>query len=139
MTELNLMQIERLLKKKRTKLNLLLKRRDVILRQLAAVEANMQDIGGDVAKPRRAPRVRLQNERTLHEVVIEILEAEKSGLELGKLSESVLATGYKTTSANFPNTVYQCLYHSPEIERNVETNCYHLKAKPAPRRKKATE
>jgi hypothetical protein len=80
--------------------------------------------------PERAPPgkgvSRAKNERSLKEVVTELLGKNKQGLTLHDLAEKVLATGYKTTSTNFKNTLYQTLYHHDGIRLDKETGLYSL-------------
>lgn len=130
-SELTVAQLERLLERKRSRMNGLLKRRDQLQKALAVVENRLSTIGGvkrdGLAKPRRG-RKRPKNEKSLHEVVMQVLGSNKKGLTLADLSKKVLDTGYKTNSVKFENTVYQCLYNNQnKIMHDPETRVYRLK------------
>lgn len=130
-TDLTVAQLERMLERKRTRMNGLLKRRDKLQKALAIVESRISTIGGvrrdPSSKPRKV-RKRPKNEKSLHEVVIAVLGSNKKGLTLADLSRKVLDTGYKTNSAKFENTVYQCLYNNQkQIMHDPETRAYRLK------------
>jgi len=66
-------------------------------------------------------------EGRLVQVVTEILGKNKAGFSLAKLSEKVLATGYKSSSHDFKNVLYQCLYNTTSIVHDAESGTYRLK------------
>ena len=129
--ELTVAQLERMLERKKSRMNGLLKRRDRLQKALASVEAKLSSVGGvkrDAAGKPRKVRKRPKNERPLYEVVLAVLGSNKKGLTLTDLSKKVLDTGYKTNSAKFENTVYQCLYNNQnKIMHDPETRLYRLK------------
>jgi chromosome segregation ATPase len=120
-------ELEQLLERKKRRLSTLHRKRDQIERRLQTVQAKISRIQG---APERARAVksasRPKNERTLKDVVTELLGKSKKGLGLHELSEKVLATGYKTSSTNFKNTLYQTLYHHDRIQLNRDTGLYSL-------------
>jgi hypothetical protein len=66
--------------------------------------------------------------------VTETLARHKQGLKLPELAKEILASGYKTSSTNFQNTLYQVLYHnSGQLVHDLKARTYCLK----PRSKKA--
>ena len=130
-TDLTVAQLERMLESKRSRMNGLLKRREKLQKALAIVEGRISIIGGvkrDSSGKARKVRKRPKNEKSLYEVVIAVLGQNKKGLTLADLSKKVLDTGYKTNSAKFENTVYQCLYNNQnKIMHDPETRAYRLK------------
>ena len=130
-TDLTVAQLERLLESKRSRMNSLLKRREKLQKALAIIEGRISVIGGvkrDSSSKVRKVRKRPKNEKSLYEVVIAVLGQNKKGLTLPDLSKKVLDTGYKTNSAKFDNTVYQCLYNNQnKIMHDPETRAYRLK------------
>lgn len=54
--------------------------------------------------------------KTLLDHILEVLADNKKGLPLNAIAEAVLASGYQTSSSNFSNTLYQCLYHAKKKE-----------------------
>jgi septal ring factor EnvC (AmiA/AmiB activator) len=126
-TEWTVGELERLLEEKKQLLASLHRRRDQIEQRLQAVRAKISRIQGTPERARTEKTVRRpKNERSLKEVVTELLGKNKKGLTLHDLSEAVLATGYKTTSTDFKNTLYQTLYHHDRIELDKETGLYSL-------------
>jgi hypothetical protein len=121
--------LEHLLDDKKRRLATLHKKRDRLERRLNAVVIQIDRIGGtrrqaNAHRPRTIARAK--NDRTLKEVVTELLRQSKKGLGLDELSKRVLATGYQTTSTNFKNTLYQTLYHHDGIRLDKENGLYRL-------------
>src|SRR5262249_45666488 len=129
--DLTLLVLEKLLNGKKNELEQLLRKREQLERQLTDVVERIRAIEGkrngtDLGVGRRIS-FRLQNDRTLKEVVTELLTENAKGLGLDELSKKVLATGYKTTSTNFKNTLYQCLYNHERIVLDKKNGLYQLK------------
>lgn len=139
--EMSVAELESLLNRKKTELDALHQRRTRLAADLLNIDAQIQSAAGsraDLSAPRaeatpaaakkpgqrRGPRA--QNGRSLKSVVVELLANERKGLGLDELSRKVLATGYKTTSTKFKNTLYQCLYHADEITLDKQNGLYHL-------------
>src|SRR6188768_3453955 len=112
--ELSVAQLERMLDKKRQRLDALVRRRDELQKQLVQVEGQIAALGGAgaIAKGRRGrSRKRPKNTKTLLQAMIEILSQQKRGLPLRDLAAQIVASGYKTSSRDFENTVYQIIYN----------------------------
>jgi hypothetical protein len=137
--DMTVAQLERMLERKRSRLDGLFKRRDRLQKQLASVDGKIGAIGGvqlDDAR-RRKIRRRPKNDKPLIAVVIEVLAKHPKGLMLKELAEKVLATGYKTFSDKFENTLYQCLYNNPKrLVHDAESHTYRLR-KTAPAKRAA--
>ena len=127
--ELSVATLERLLHKRKSLLETLTDRREKLQRDLAKVEQRITSLegrrNGSSTATRR--RKRPKNAKPLAKVVTDVLSRSKTGLPLAKLSEKVLATGYKSGSSNFKNVLYQCLYNSPQVVHEAETGNYKLK------------
>lgn len=127
--ELSVADLERLLRERRVRLERLLKRKSRLEKELSEINdqiSSLQGAGtlpGGLRKGVRRPR----NAKPLHRVVLEILAGNKKGYGLSELAERVLATGYKTSSSDFKNVLYQCLYNSPQIEHEEATGKYRAK------------
>jgi len=123
-------QLEKILLKRKTKLEVLIQKRTRLRKKLAQLEKQIVAIGGvagEAGKARR-PRRRPRNAKTLIVAVSEMLAQHKKGLTLRELANKLLATGYKTTSTNFQNTLYQCLYHnSDKLVHDAKNHTYRLK------------
>lgn len=130
--DLTLLDLERLLSGKKNELEQLLKKREQLEKQLTEVVEKIRGIegkknGSEVGGVGRRIAFRLQNDRTLKEVVTGLLTENPKGLGLDDLSKKVLASGYKTTSTNFKNTLYQCLYNHERIVLDKKNGLYQLK------------
>jgi hypothetical protein len=127
---LTVTQLERMLLRKTTVLEKLRRQRALLEKKLAHVERRIVEIGG-VARERgteRVPRRRPKNPMTLLAAVIEMLGQHKKGLSLRELAGKLLDSGYKTSSTNFQNTLYQCLYHnSGKILHDAKAHIYRIK------------
>jgi hypothetical protein len=135
--DLTMVQLERLLERKRSKLDGLLKRRERLQKQLATVEGRIGTIGGIVrdGSGRRKVRRRPKNDQPLIVVVTDVLTKHPKGLTLKELAAAVLATGYKTFSDKFENTLYQCLYHNMKrLVHDANTHTYRLRKTASPKR-----
>ena len=128
--EMSVATLERLLHKRKSLLETLTDRREKLQRDLAKVEQRITSLegrrNGSSTSARR--RKRPKNAKSLAKVVNEVLSRSKAGLPLAKLSDKVLATGYKSGSTNFKNVLYQCLYNSPQVVHEPETGTYKLKS-----------
>src|SRR5579871_6602817 len=98
--DLTVAQLEKILRKRRGKLEELIQKRTRLLKQLAQLEAQIVAIGGAVAEAGRArkPRRRPRNTKTLIVAVRDVLSQHKKGLTLRDLANKLLASGYKTSS-----------------------------------------
>jgi len=125
---LSVADLERILDEKKSQLQDLARRRDQAQKELDKLDAEIQDIvgvGGSIGKTRRRRR-RVKNEMSLRAVVLEILGKNKKGFTLADLAGKVTESGYKSTSRNFRNVLYQCLYNTEGIVHDEATGCYRL-------------
>ena len=121
-------ELERLLEEKKAKLQDLLQARDRLQKQIDDLDAQIQDAASvDGPLTRRRGRKRLKNESSLKAVVLQVLGKNKKGLSLAALEAAVLATGYKSSSHNFRNVLYQAIYNSADTVRDESSGLYKLK------------
>jgi len=128
--DLTVAQLEKILQKRRAKLQGLIQKRARLLKQVAHLEQQIVAIGGVVAEGGKAKKTRRRprNAKTLIVAVREVLSQHKKGLTLRDLADKLLASGYKTSSTNFQNTLYQCLYHnSDKLAHDAKNHTYRLK------------
>ncbi|MDB5392222.1 MAG: hypothetical protein JWM11_7868 [Planctomycetaceae bacterium] len=143
---LSIAELEKLINSRKSVLTGLYSRRDHLARQMDAINAEIAAAEGSAgtgsrgrpgqfsrpvsAAPRKAPSAavtRAQNEKSLKAYVIDVLTANRRGLTLNEIQEAVLKVGYITNSANFKNTLYQCLYHNEDLfVLDKQTKCYKL-------------
>ena len=128
-SDFSLAELERILDERKSQAHELGKRRDQLNKELAKIEAELQGIVGTKRKgARKGVRSgkRAKNERSLREILFDILAKTKKGCTLADLEVKVPEAGYKSSSKNFSNMIYQCLYNSEGISKDPETGCYHL-------------
>lgn len=127
-SEFSVAELERILDERKQQAQELGKRRDQLNKELAKVEAELQGIVGPKKASRKGPRrgKRLKNERSLRQVIFDILAKTKKGFTLPDLEAKALEAGYKSSSKNFSNMIYQCLYNSEGIAHDSETDCYYI-------------
>lgn len=124
---LSLAQLQALIESRKSAVSSLYEKRKQVARQLADLDAEIAAAEGKggatrgrpahfargkAAVKRRGPVQRAQNEKSLKTYVEEALAGNKKGLTIGEIQAVVLKNGYTTNSANFKNTLYQCLYHN---------------------------
>jgi hypothetical protein len=126
--DLTVAQLENMLQKRKLKLEGLQKQRDRLRKQLAVLEKQIVAVGGDLHGAIKKRRRRPKNTKTLLATVTETLTKHKHGLGLRDLATKILESGYKTSSTNFHNTLYQVLYHnSDRLAHDPKTHTYGLK------------
>lgn len=147
MDDLTVAQLQKLLSKKQEKLDALVKQRSDLAKRLSDVDRQITEVGGSPteekapkatakAKARKAGGKRPKNTKKLFDVIMDVLTENTRGLSLVDLSAKVVETGYKTNSANFPNTVYQCLYNNAKVfGYDSDARLYTLKAAKGPKGK----
>ena len=129
----SLAELESILDERKSQAHELGKRRDQLNKELAQIETELQGIVGTKRKgAKRGARKgvrrgkRVKNERSLREILFELLAKSKKGCTLADLEVKVQEAGYKSSSKNFSNMIYQCLYNSEGITKDPETGCYQL-------------
>jgi hypothetical protein len=128
--EYTVAQLEKILLKRKAKLESLIQQRNRLQKKLVQVEERILAIGGVVRDGQKGKRTRRRpkNAKTLIVAVSEILSQNKKGLSLRDLASKLLASGYKTASTNFQNTLYQCLYHNTDkLVHDAKSHTYRLK------------
>ncbi len=128
--EFTIAQLEKMLLRRNAALEKLMRQRAQLQKKLAQVERRIVEIGGTAGErgARRPPRRRPKNPKTLLVAVTEMLAQYKKGLTLRDLANRLLDSGYKTSSTNFQNTLYQCLYHnSDKIAHDAKAHTYRIK------------
>ena len=132
-SKFSLAELESILDERKSQATELGKRRDQLNKELAKIETELQGIVGTKRKgAKRGARKgvrrgkRVKNERSLREILFEILAKSKKGCTLADLEVKVPEAGYKSSSKNFSNMIYQCLYNSEGIAKDPETGCYQI-------------
>ena len=127
--DLTVADLERILNTRRVALRELMKRRSKAQKELDRIDSEIQVLTGASGRGRRG-----KNKQSLREMVLGLLTKNKKGYSLADLSRQILDSGYKTTSTNFRNVLYQCLYNTPGISHDESTGTYRYK-EPEPKPK----
>lgn len=131
--ELTVAELERMLTKRRQELTSLIGQRDKLQKELDVISRRITELqGGSDFTPSRSPAYnsgRGRNPVSLRHTVISILTQYPPGYALSDLSDKIIETGYKTSSKNFRNVLYQCLYNTPQIYHDSKTGTYRINPK----------
>ena len=107
---LTLSQLERLLDQRRRDLAKLQRQRSRIQKRLDTIDAKIHAAGGTAGGGRgSAGRSRVRNELSLQDAIHHVLSKTSGPMPVGDIMDKVLATGYKSKSANFRGIVNQTL------------------------------
>jgi len=124
----SLADLQHMLSERKTELDDLKREQAKLEKNLSAVKNRIEILTGKKDKRSKVHRVkRPRNQVSLHKTILELLGKNKAGLLLDDIKKQILANGYKTTSKNFRNVVYQTAYHSQKIVQNKKTGVYLLK------------
>jgi hypothetical protein len=126
--ELSIAQLEAMLESRRAKLGKLERLREGLQKRLAALDAEIAAHGGSVSAAGigRRRRGRAHNARSLPDTIADVLN-HHGKLKVSELVKAILATGYKTNSANFRSIVNQALIKDRKRFGAVERGVYALK------------
>ena len=129
--DLSVSELERLLNDRQSEITQLIKRREKLQREMDQLDNRISQLSGGRTIHRtrdqgRSAVQRPKNERSLREVVTDILTKNKKGFPLAKLTDKVLAAGYRSSSHDFKNVLYQCLYNSDSVKHDEKTGHYML-------------
>jgi hypothetical protein len=116
-----LVELQKLISNRQSELKRLQKKREKIMIQVKEIDSEIMKITGG-GKPGRGRRG--NNDKPLRVYVEEQLNKNKKGLTLAELAQAILDTGFKTSSANFRNVLYQSLYNSTSIKHDAQTGKY---------------
>jgi hypothetical protein len=107
---LTLSQLERLLDQRRRDLAKLQRQRSRIQKRLDTIDSKIHAAGGTTGGGRAgAGRSRVRNELSLQDAIHHVLSKTSGPMPVGDIMDKVLATGYKSKSANFRGIVNQTL------------------------------
>lgn len=103
--DLSLAQLEQILGDRRKQISKLERERTKLMKKLDALDDQLRELGGNG----RARGGRVRNEVSLNEAMAQVLRDAGQAMRVADIVEAVLATGYKTNSANFRGIVNQQL------------------------------
>jgi len=106
---LSLDQLERLLNSRRRDLAKLTRRRTTAQRRLDAIDDQIRRLGGNGGTIRASVGRRARNDKSLVEVIHEVLQKSSRPMRVSAIADAVGNTGYRSNSANFRGIVNQML------------------------------
>lgn len=119
-------ELEQILEDRKVKAMDLGKRREELQKQLDEIDRQILEVMGDNRVIRRRRR-RLKNEMSLRSHVLELLGKSKKGYSMADLTSKIMEAGYKSSSRNFRNVLYQCLYNTEGVTFDQASGCYKMK------------
>ena len=119
-------ELEQILEDRKTKAIDLGRKREELQKQLDDIDRQILEVMGDNRVIRRRRR-RLKNEMSLRGHVKELLAKNKKGYSMSDLTTKIMDAGYKSSSRNFRNVLYQCLYNTEGVTFDQATGCYKIK------------
>ena len=123
---LSVAELEQILEDRKVKALELGKRREELQKQLDEIDRQILEVMGDNRVIRRRRR-RLKNDMSLRSHVVELLGKSKKGFSMADLTTKIVDSGYKSSSRNFRNVLYQCLYNTPGVTFDQASGCYKMK------------
>jgi hypothetical protein len=106
---MSLAQLERLLNKRKTEISRLLRRRATVQKRLDNIDDKIRRAGGSVRGSRGGGGGRARNERSLADVIHDVLSKKGEAMRVQDIADAVESTGYRSNSANFRGIVNQML------------------------------
>lgn len=119
-------ELEQILEGRKIKAIDLGKKREELQKQLDEIDRQILEVMGDSRVIKRR-RKRVKNDMSLRSHVLEILGKSKKGFSMADLTTKIVEAGYKSSSRNFRNVLYQCLYNTEGVIFDQATGCYKLK------------
>ena len=123
---LSVAELERILEDRKVKAVELSKRREELQKEIDEIDRQILELMGDNRVVRRR-RKRQKNEKSLRSHVKELLAKSRKGYSMSDLTTKIMESGYKSSSRNFRNVLYQCLYNTEGVTFDQGTGCYKMK------------
>jgi hypothetical protein len=117
-----------MLEGRRAEVNKLRKKRNDIQRDLDAIDRQIERLGGEAGGRRGGNGSRVRNEMSLNDTIDQVLRDGGKPMKVGDIVDAVLATGYKSNSANFRGIVNQTLIKDKRFTAS-ERGTYQIKGK----------
>jgi septal ring factor EnvC (AmiA/AmiB activator) len=112
---LSLSQLEKMLNQRRRELTRLTRRRATAQRRLEAIDDQIRRLGGSGVSLRASVGRRARNDKSLVEVIHEVLQKSGRPLRVSAIADAASSAGYRSNSANFRGIVNQMLIKDPRF------------------------
>jgi len=108
LSNLSISQLQNIIEGRRTEIARLERQRNKMARKLNQLESKIMALGGS-GKMRAGVGSRVRNEKSLPEMLVQVLSKGGKSMQVGDIAAAVRSGGYKTNSANFRGIVNQTL------------------------------
>jgi septal ring factor EnvC (AmiA/AmiB activator) len=120
---LSIVQLEKMLEERRSKIGSLERKRSKFQRQLDTLDAQIASLGGSA----RARGSRPRNKTTLTDAIATVLKKSVGPMKVADIARNALNSGYSTSSSNFRVIVNQALIKDKRFTKAGERGTYQLK------------
>ena len=136
LSNISLVDLQRMIRARRTQLARLEKRRSGLLKRVDVLDAQISELGGEAQPGRRggARSRRARNSQSLPDAIHAVLAKASGPVAVGDIAARVHEGGYRSTSTNFRGIVNQTLVKDSRF-KSVARGMYQLK--PGGRKKRA--
>ena len=124
---LTISALKRMLNQRRQEMSKLLKKRVELQKDLASVDRQIQRLDGDGTVRRGGGGSRARNDKSLAEVLADVLMKSGEAMGVGDIVSAVEATGYRSSSANFRGIVNQTLIKERKRFTSPSRGMYQMK------------
>ncbi|MGD0462295.1 MAG: hypothetical protein ABSB74_07380 [Tepidisphaeraceae bacterium] len=121
--ELSIVQLEKMLAHRRSRIGSLERKRSRFLRQLEALNVRIAALGGSARTRGARPR----NKITLNEAILAVLKKGGGAMKVADIARNALDSGYSTSSSNFRVIVNQALLKDKRFAKAGARGTYQLK------------
>ena len=128
-SNLSISQLESILSSRLADLNQLNKEHTKLSNQLAEVERKIAALGGKSRGKWRVAGSRVKNDKSLVEMLEQVLAVATSPMKVGDIVDGVLQGGYHTSGDNFRGIVNQTLIKERRRFVSAGRGLYSIKAK----------
>jgi hypothetical protein len=123
---LSIAQLQRALSDKKSELDKLTRQRSVLQKKVDRIDRQIERLGGPGGAGRGGTGIRMRNERSLLEIMQEVMTNAGKPMKVGDILDGVLASGYRSGSANFRGIINQSLIKDNRFGA-TERGVYELK------------
>ncbi len=108
LSNLSISQLQNIIESRRAEIARLERRRNKLARKLNQLDDKIMALGGS-GKMRAGGGGRVRNNKSLPEMLLQVLAKSGKAMQVGDIVDAVRSGGYKTKSANFRGIVNQTL------------------------------
>lgn len=136
-TNLTIAQLQRVLEDKKSEVNKLMRQRSELQKRMNLIDRQIERVGGGALNGLRRGLTaggRARNDRSLLDTIEGVLRDNGKPMRVPEILDAVLATGYRSGSANFRGIINQTLIKDKRFGQ-VQRGIYELKSDGASKKK----